>query len=298
VTAASAQPGIVGGEASVLLGRLIGFPLIWGIAWSLVLNTDATTRYPGERLVVGLVWGLVTLLVCLAAVGVMLAIVYFAVRQTFAHRFPPAPRLWLNSGKTRSWCAGQRVARRLRTPRYGRSMRTHCSSQSCDRAALTVKFFPQRCSLLKRWANCEAAPAAWANHVAAVYTGYVLRRRPTLVRVLATLALAAVVILNGGSRAWLLLPLAVGVFQAVSTYTQTQRTVASALPEGAVATVDFLDDRLVYRRPASVDEIRCDDCRSVHVLGDVVVVLRLKSSRFALLMPRPLLPDERLVQLS
>lgn len=140
-------------------------------------------------------------------------------------------------------------------------------------------------------------PAGWANHVAAVYTGFVLRRRPTLVRVLATLALAAVLILNGGSPAWLLLPLAVGVFQAVSTYTQTRRTVASALPEGAVATVDFLDDRLVYRRPASVDEIRYDDCRSVHVLGDVAV-LRLKSTRFALLMPRPLLRDDRLVQLS
>ena len=146
-------------------------------------------------------------------------------------------------------------------------------------------------------ANQFVAPPAWANQVAAVYTGFVLRRRPTLVRILATLALAAVLILNGGSPAWLLLPLAVGAFQAVSTYTQTRRTVASALPEGAVATVDFLDDRLVYRRPANVDEIRYDDCDSVHVLGDVVV-LRLKSSRFALLIPRRLLPDEHLAQLS
>lgn len=308
---------------------LVGFAMVQGVAFSLVVNAHAIGRYPGRTVVVGVVWGLeIALFVC-AVLCVALFLLYVVNRRMFARQFPAGTELeavltadalvvrepsgsrsigYASIRKVRADPLFVRVYQRGRPqptflPRSLlpeedlRLLRQRAGAPSGDLTGDLSDSLsgshPAETSTVHQF----RVPADWASHVAAALTGFVLRDRRFYERVLLSLLVGAAFAVGGASQWWLLLPLAYGGLSVAFTYIQTRRVVGFALPTGALVTAEFGDDRLVYRRPAFVDEIRYGDCTSVHLLGDVVG-LRLKTMRSILLMPLQLFPADRLAALS
>lgn len=135
-------------------------------------------------------------------------------------------------------------------------------------------------------------PPRWAAQVAGVVTRDALRGAEFWVRFGLTL-LVSVLLATLGGRVWLFLAPVLSIAGLLYAYVGTHRAVAATLPAGALASADFLEDRLITRNSVGLREIPIATIRAMDIYGDVVL-LRLRSGTKTVAIALCLIPDDLL----
>jgi hypothetical protein len=302
-------------RTKVLWIVLVGVSLSYGVVASLVVNAASLPYYRTRVLLIGLFWGAITLVFSLLVLLVVLLIGQVINRRHLRGLYPAGTVIeaelgddsltvrrntgtvvlpYATIGKVR---VGPRLVRVSRRGQWLAEMlpREMFSHDALDTLRIRAGSGRRATMItIDDGTHHWVAPAGWAAHAAGVSTANTLRDRRFWFRVGLMVVISATVALWLG---WYWILIAAPVLLAVllgTTYLMSRRAIGTALPEGATATTEFHDDRLVSRNPMGVREIRYDDIIALRLVGDVVC-LRLRSQpRAWLLMARPLFPDDRL----
>lgn len=300
------------------LGTLLVFGLVLGILASLVTNAASLPTYRGKVLMIGVVWGLVWVATVVLLTAVLVVPVSrVVIRRRVARDYPEGSSTEVTLGDDslvvtrpggtrtlpyREIARVRPVGSWLAIVRRGRLVAELLPNGLLPDAAVELIRARARHGVpaaADRWdgepTRQMVVPAGWAGHLAAVHTLASLTSRRFLVRV----GLASVVSLFFAlvlAPAWLLAAPVLALLSVAVAYVQTQRSLASVLPGGSVASTEVLADRLVSRNAGGTREIPYDQVRSVEVHGDVVF-LGLASVPGRMLIARALIPDDVLERL-
>lgn len=296
------------------LPAIAGVCVVAGVICSELVNAGTTPRYSGEVEVIGLLWGLVfAALVSAACVGGFL-VGGGADRRYAARLFPPGLTLEAELGDAALVVRRPSGAVRVDyatlrgvtvTPDLVRlARRGHPQGEILPRALLP----DEAIELLRRrggtrpvepgptpGAHRFVVPEGWASHVARVHTILALGERRFWGRFLVSVLVALALAVTTSPAALLLVPVFL-VTAGVVTYVRARGVFAAALPTGSTATTDYEDEQVVSRNALGVRRVPYDDIATVRTRDDLVV-LTLRSMPGVWLLPRALVPDERLAAL-
>jgi hypothetical protein len=301
-----------------LLVSVVVFGVAFGLSASFLTYQDSLPKYLGRVVLIGLLWGLYWILaIALLTPAIMVPLGRWRGRRT-ASQYPAGSVTEVLLGTEdlvivrpsgdRSEIAYARI-RQVRT--FGSLQAIYLRNTywptTLPTGALTEEALahvhermygapPAPDSLMTADpTRTFVAPPGWATHVAGVYTRANLGRPAFLVRFgLISLALLVLAVLVSPWCA-LVIPV-LFVVVVLGGYVPTLRMLRRVVPDGSVATIEVLEDRVVYRNAGGAREIRYADVRSVAVRDDIVL-MRLTTPRGAGVMPRALVPDDVLHRL-